>query len=318
MTKTTDSDASKDAAKNSDRARIEASVQHCYSTWGDNYYADYYGPGAPYPPVHVDLMRSTILKAGAKSVLDAGCGPASFLRHLTEDGLDLYGFDLTAEMVTEAKRIFAERGLSPDRVWQGSVIEPLAFKPPGQSATGYDAAVCVGVLPHIAAADDARVFANLHAAVRPGGTVLVEARNQLFSLFTLNRPSYAFVRDELVQADRLLDRAGTEREAVSGALDAVKGQFRMDLPPVRGGKAGEPGYDEVLSRTHNPLTLKPQFEAAGFTDVRVLFYHFHALPPMLEKSAPAFFRRESVAMEQPEDWRGYFMASAFLLCGVKA
>ena len=39
---------------------------------------------------------------------------------------------------------------------------------------------------------------------------------------------------------------------------------------------------------------------------------------MLEKAAPALFRRESVAMERPEDWRGYFMASAFLLCGVKA
>ena len=306
------------ADKDAGRARIEASVQHCYSTWGDNYYADYYGPGAPYPPVHVDLMRSTILKAGAKSVLDAGCGPASFLRHLSQDGMDLYGFDLTAEMVTEAKRIFTAQGLPPDRVWQGSVIDPQAFKPEGQLATGYDAAVCVGVLPHIAPADDARVFANLCDAVRSGGTVLVEARNQLFSLFTMNRPSYAFVRDELVQAERLLGRAGPDRDAVAGALDSVQGQFRMDLPPVRGGKAGEPGYDEVLSRTHNPLTLKPQFEAAGFKDVRVLFYHFHALPPMLEKSAPALFRRESVAMEQPEDWRGYFMASAFLLCGVKA
>ena len=136
------------ADKDAGRARIEASVQHCYSTWGDNYYADYYGPGAPYPPVHVDLMRSTILKAGAKSVLDAGCGPASFLRHLSQDGMDLYGFDLTAEMVTEAKRIFTAQGLPPDRVWQGSVIDPQAFKPEGQLATGYDAAVCVGVLTH--------------------------------------------------------------------------------------------------------------------------------------------------------------------------
>jgi hypothetical protein len=92
----------------------------------------------------------------------------------------------------------------------------------------------------------------------------------------------------------------------------------MDLPPVRRGKAGEPGYDEVLSRTHNPLVLRDSFAAAGFSNVRVLFYHFHALPPMLSGGMPELFLRESVAMERADDWRGHFMASAFLLCGYKA
>jgi hypothetical protein len=49
--------------------------------------------------------------------------------------------------------------------------------------------------------------------------------------------------------------------------------------------------------------------------MQVLFYHFHALPPMLEQAAPALFRRASVAMENPRDWRGHFMASAFVLVG---
>jgi len=73
-----------------------------------------------------------------------------------------------------------------------------------------------------------------------------------------------------------------------------------------------------LSRTHNPLVLKQQFVGAGFTDVRVLFYHFHCLPPMFEAEVPELFRRVSVAMEDPEDWRGHFMASAFLLVGNRA
>ena len=89
----------------------------------------------------------------------------------------------------------------------------------------------------------------------------------------------------------------------------------MDMPPVRKGKQEEPGYDQVLSRTHNPLTMKKLFASAGFRDVRLLFYHYHCLPPMLEKELPELFRKESLAMEDPEDWRGYFMASAFLLAG---
>lgn len=87
----------------------------------------------------------------------------------------------------------------------------------------------------------------------------------------------------------------------------------MDLPPVRTGKGGEPGYDEVVSRTHNPFVLRRQIEAAGFEDVRVLFYHYHALPPMFEATMPAFFREMSLAIEDPEDWRGHFMASAFIV-----
>ena len=90
----------------------------------------------------------------------------------------------------------------------------------------------------------------------------------------------------------------------------------MDLPPVRRGKESEPGYDEVLSRTHNPFTAREQFERAGFRDVKVLFYHYHCLPPLLESAAPALFRARSVAMEKPDDWRGHFMASAFILSGV--
>lgn len=301
------------------RTRTEAQIQRCYSTWGTSYYADFLGPGAPYPPVHIDLLRRLVLESGARTVLDAGCGPASFLRHLMADGLDLHGFDLTAEMVAEAKRIFAEHGQDAARVWQGSVLDRGTFRSArAEAPAAFDAAVCVGVMPHIAATDERTLFDNLHAAVRPGGLAIVEARNQLFSLFTLNRPSYEFIRDELVRADELLDRAGESRAPIATALEDMKQQFRMDLPPVRRGKADEPGYDEVLSRTHNPFVVKDAFAAAGFRDVRVLFYHFHALPPMFAGSAGDTFLRESVAMEQPEDWRGYFMASAFLVCGTRA
>jgi hypothetical protein len=48
----------------------------------------------------------------------------------------------------------------------------------------------------------------------------------------------------------------------------------------------------------------------------VLFYHYHCLPPLMEPAAPTLFRARSVAMEKPEDWRGHFMASAFILAGI--
>ena len=274
----------------------EELVRACYSNWSETYYDDYYGEQAPYPPVHRELVKRLLEEAGALSVLDAGCGPASFLRELVGTGLALHGFDLSPEMVEEARRVLGERG----SVWEGSVLSAESFR--GR----YDAVLCVGVLPHVPEGDDERVLANLHDALNEGGLVAVEARNQLFSLFTLNRYTYEFFRDELVRPDD---------ETVLAPLEQ---HLRMDLPPVRSGQAGAPGYDEVLSRTHNPLVLRRQVEAAGFRDVRTLFYHYHGLPPMYQSIDPAGFRRLSLAREDPRDWRGHFMASAFLLAGTRS
>jgi SAM-dependent methyltransferase len=303
------------------RDRVEAAVKNCYSTWGESYYEDYLGPGAPYPPVHIDLLRKLVMEVAPDTVLDAGCGPASFLRHLIGLGPRLSGFDLTPEMVAEAKRVFADRGLDSEQVWQGSVLDFSAFSRPGSSGAraDYDAAVCIGVLPHIAPEDEPVLFGNLFQAAKPGARVIVEARNQLFGLFTLNRPSFELFRDEFIRVDEIKSRLAQEAQSkIDDAIQEMSSGFRMDMPPIRRGKKDEAGYDEILSRTHNPFVLKQSFEAAGFRDVRTLFYHFHAMPPMLAKHEPDVFLAESLAMENPEDWRGYFMASAFLLVGSRA
>jgi SAM-dependent methyltransferase len=292
----------------------EDPIKACYSTWGESYFEDYYGAGASYPPVHLELIRRLVREAGAKRLLDAGCGPASILRVLAADGVETYGFDLTPEMVREARRVLA---VGEDRIWEGSVLAAEAYRVPAVGAS-YDAALCVGVLPHIPAETLPTVFAHIHGAVRAGGLVVVEARNQLFGLFTQNRPSYQLILDELIRADELKRKAGDRAGELQALLDDYRQHFRMDLPPVRGGKAGEPGYDEVLSRTDNPLVLRETFASAGFTNVRVLFYHYHCLPPMLGARLPDFAREQSLAMEDPGDWRGYFMASAFLLAGERA
>jgi hypothetical protein len=253
-------------SKPEDRARVEAQVQACYSTWAKTYFDDYYARASAY---------------------------------------------LTAQMVGEARRIMAEWGVPSDRFWQGSVVEASDYRrPPG----GYDAAICFGVFPHLPESLDEEAIANLHAALAPGGLVAIEARNQLFALFTLNRYSRDLFMKDLIGVDSL---PASERDALAPALAALERRFRVDLPPLRQGKDGEPGYDEVLSRTHNPFVMRGQLEAAGFRDVRLHFYHYHALPPMLESYVPSWFRQRSLALEDPADWRGHFMASAFIVTGIK-
>jgi len=297
---------------------LEQSIRHCYSTWGDRYYADYYQSDTAYPPVHTDIIRDLLQQSGASSLLDAGCGPASMLRDLNLPNLQRFGFDLTPEMVAEARRVLALQQVPYNHVWEGSVLNTHAFRcPDTPDRPLFDAAICFGVLPHIPASEDRTVLTHLINAVRPGGWIACEARNQLFALFTLNRYTRDLFRQQLIHVDDLSDRLQdpAEKVALVQALDELDRRFRMDLPPLRKGYTDEPGYDEVLSRTHNPFELVADAQAAGLTDVQTLFYHYHCLPPMFESLLPHAFRRESLALENPKDWRGYFMASAFIVVG---
>lgn len=301
---------------NSDEDRVaEAAIRKCYAGWAETYARDYYSERAPYPPIHREMIRRSLIEFGARNVLDAGCGPASILEGLADLGIDLYGFDLTPEMVAAARRKFEGLGLPADRVWIGDALDPRAFRHP--SAERFDAALCVGVLPHIPMGREIEVFANLRNAVRPGGMVVVEARNALFSLFSFNRYTRAFLHDRLIDVSSIQPEDESEAERLSSALSAVDERLRLDLPPFRDGSKDAPGYDQVLSNAHNPLELRETFAESGFTSVKTLFYHFHRLPPLCEAIAPNLFRRTSLEMENnPTDWRGHFMASAFLLLGI--
>ncbi|WP_085906807.1 class I SAM-dependent methyltransferase [Kiloniella majae] len=301
--------------KNKNIANVEKAIQHCYSTWGERYYEDYYNSENTYPPVHTDIVRKILIDEEPRNLLDVGCGPASMLRDLLDMNINLYGFDLTPEMVAEGKNILEQNDINSSQIWQGSALDPTSYQNDATELTSYDAALCFGVLPHIPEEMDTPILENINRAIAPNGLIMIEARNELFSLFTMNRPTSEFISNKLINVSSLKEKNPDEIDKIDQATNMLNQGLRLDLPPVRKGYEDEPGYDEVLSRTHNPFELKAKAEAIGITDVEILFYHYHALPPLAAHLIPDTFRRESIAMENPRDWRGYFMASAFILTG---
>jgi len=298
---------------------VEKNVKNCYSTWGKTYYDDYYGPDASYPPVHLNLIKSIVNDAGAKRILDAGCGPASMLRHLAEDNRDLYGFDLTPEMVSEAKIIMGNMGISGSRVWGGSILDSTSFFCEDEDPALYDAVISCGVFPHLSEIDEVTAIRNIYNSLEPDGIAVVEARNEFFSLFSLNRYTYEFFMEKLIPVNDLHQNASEDESSLlDDALAGLKASLRTELPPIRRGKSVELGYDEVLSRLHNPLKLERIFKDVGFRSVETLFYHFHCLPPQFSESVKNLFLQQSLELEKnPRDWRGYFMASAFCILAKK-
>ena len=296
----------------SDNRDTQSQVKQHYSVTASTY-RNHYDPAQhdsspTYPAEYfrLNLLLDRLKETSAKRVLDAGCGEGTPLMRVAELGAEIRGFDFTPEMIEEARDIFSAQGLNPDWVIVGDVQNFDSFSALMEDQP-FDAAVCFGVMPHVN--DELKALKNLHRSLRKNGRAFVEFRNELFNLITMNRFTHNYIVEEL-----FANAPPSIREATSAHLDSI---LAMDKPPLRTeAEAGKPGYDAIQARMHNPLKMDELFGEAGFTDVVIHWYHFHPTLPLLEGNGvdAAEFRKAAFAMEEnPKDWRGYFLCSAFVV-----
>lgn len=249
-----------------------------------------------YPANHFAFRQvlNVLHDEGAQRMVEIGVGQGRAIPIFTAAGIEMYGVDNDTDMVEMSAAVMAQAGLPSDRMFWGDIEDSVSLS--GIRRHGpFDALLAMGVLPHI---DYEKVaLENMRHLVKPGGTVFVECRNKLFSLVTFNRFTYEFIMDDL-----LAGVTGAAREAASNFL---KTRVDVDVPPKPTGHA---------AKYHNPLDVHEVFEAAGFDKVRIRPFHYHASMPRFEKELGAAFRAESIALEnEPSDWRGLFLCSAFVV-----
>ena len=250
-----------------------------------------------YPANHFAFQSilPALADLGATRVLEVGIGDGNAIPLLAGAGYDLAGFDIDPARVERSRERIREYGLPGEAVTWGDIQDATTY-PTVQAAAGFDALVALGVLPHVHREET--TVRNMRALVRPGGQVFVECRNKLFSLVTFNRYTYEFLMDDLFAES-------------PAPLRASLGEFlgsRLDVSTPPPPTSGHP------ATFHNPLEVPSLFEAAGFEDISVIPFHYHAAAPVLEKSDPQAFRDGSLAMENdPSGWRGLFLCSAFLV-----
>lgn len=295
-------------------------VGQFYKSAADNYSDQYHPSYKKYPAnlKRLELLLARFQDIKAKSLLDCGCGEATPISRIYDTGIEVWGFDYAPEMVERAKANLESTGLS-NRVWQGDITKASSFRPVGINLPEkFDVCLALGVLPHLTTEEDVHALRNMAAVIRQGGRIFVECRNELFGLFTLNRYSYALFCDKLIGVKQLQNKHpqySSQLEEVSTELQKF---FRLDVPPIRRGTASAPGYDAILSKFHNPFEVGDLFAKAALRIRHIHFYHYHAIPPLFEKKDPELFRKLSLEMEGNSlDWRGYFMASAFVVEAVK-
>lgn len=277
-------------------------------------YADQYDPdklwtNAEYPAnlFRLQLVRRLLAESGAQSVYELGAGDATPLVTVAGDGLRVAGNDVSPEMVRFARDNMVKHGLDPQAIALLDVQDPSAMAAEQARAGEFDAVMALGVIPHVA--DDDVFIDAMDGFLRPGGQLLLQFRNAMFSMFTFNRLTKEFVLDEL-----LVDVDPDIRAVVAADLDA---RLAVDKPPLRTRPTGD-GYDEILSRFHNPFELADAVRRHGYSDVRFHWYNYHPAYPMLASQVdPLAYRQAQVALEHEGTWRGMFLCSAGLIEATK-
>jgi SAM-dependent methyltransferase len=280
------------------------------SSYGDQYDPDklWINPVYPANLFRLQLVRRLLDECGATSVYEHGVGDATPLATIGADGLRVAGNDVSQEMVKVARSNMEAHGLDPDLITWLDVQDSGALTAEREHRGAFDAVMALGVIPHVA--DDEAFISSMDMFLRPGGRLLLQFRNSLFSMFTFNRLTKEFILDELLR-----DVPAGIRAVVAADLDA---RLDTDKPPLRTRPTGD-GYDEILSRFHNPFELADKVRAHGFSDIRFHWYNYHPAYPMLAGQIdPRAFREAQVALEHEGTWRGMFLCSAGLIEAVKA
>lgn len=207
--------------------------------------------------------------AGARRVLDAGCGTGRHVAALLGRGFDAHGFDASEEMLERARAFVGEpERFHPWRLGDEPTAELLEAAP-------FDAVIALGnVWSLILTGEDVRgSCAAFHRLVRPGGLVLLGMKAMAIRRETGN-PYLPLLKRERdgkpIWFVRFVDFDVPPLDDGSPVCDfhmlVVVGDPRSD----EGASEGDAGLHRAGRwRIWSPGELEETFTAAGFENVKV-------------------------------------------------
>lgn len=256
--------------------------------------------GYPANLIRLNIIVDRLKKNNVKTILDIGCGTCGpMIIRLLQEGFDVKGFDFSFEMVKQGRKELGKAGYKPELIHCADLEDEKTLV-----HERFDAILALGVFPHIVG--EKRALSNVRKLLNKGGVVFIEFRNDLFAAYTLNKYSLDFFLNKLINVSSLPKDVGEE------VIRFYSKRLKVDKPVKK--QNGTIAYTDVLAKFHNPLNIgEGLFKPCGFRILNTHFYHYHALPPIFENKFPTFFKEQSLQMEQPDDWRGYLMASAYVI-----
>ncbi len=117
-------------------------------------------------------------------VLDIGCGPGITAEHLVKSGFEVYGVDISPEMINECRKEFGHLSAAHFSVGKIEAMEfPDSF---------FDVVLCVGVVEYVD--DDLAAIKEMARVTKPGGTIIVTLPNRVSPYRVWQRTVYRGLR----------------------------------------------------------------------------------------------------------------------------
>lgn len=241
----------------------------------------------------LEIVIKKLNQIRPKTILDAGCGNALPLIKIKKKKFNIIGYDKSRNMVYEAKQNLEQNNLNKDLVFYGDFKNKKFSKK-------FDCIIGLGSFYYTDNFD--KVILNQTRALKKGGYLIFSLRNELFNSFTMNEYTVTFLSN-------LFSIKKFNKKAQNAFFNFFKG-FKFK------NKNFSKNIDQnnVESLVHNPLKIKDEFLKKFKLDlIDIDYYHYHCLPPPLENLLGDNFREISWKMENSADWRGIFLASAFVV-----
>lgn len=292
-------------------ADVSAHYDGSAPTYHEQYDPDLIWTNEEYPANYFRLQKviEVLRERGARSVYDLGAGEASPVIGISEAlNVEFRASDLSPEMVRIGKENLVKHDMDPAWLSLVDIRGMDAIKAEAARVGQFDAVIALGVIPHVE--DDNWFVEAMSLFLKPGGTLILQFRNSMFSMFTFNRITKHFILDEL-----MAPIPQEFKDVVAADLDR---RLAVDKPPMRRRDDGH-GYDEILSKFNNPLELAEVVKAHGFGDISYRWYNFHPTYPMVAGEIdPTQYRQGQIDLEADTSWRGMFLCSAGMIIATKA
>ena len=243
----------------------------------------------------LEIFLMLLNKYKPKNIIDAGCGAGMPLVQIKKMGFNIYGYDKSHNMVMKAKKNLKENNLSSNLASIDDFENPKHIKD--------DSIDCIlGMGAFYYSKKLILTLKTQRNKLKSNGRLIFSLRNQLFDIATLNDYSIKFYSN-LYKINKF--KPPTKKEYLK-LFQGYSNRKKYNLKNIDDNK--------VFSITHNPLTIENEIlSKAGLKCDGIYFYHFHALPPVFENIDTINFRKQSFKIENPNDWRGFFIASCFVV-----
>ena len=242
------------------------------------------------------IFVKLVKKYKPKKIIDAGCGAAMPLIDIKKKGFNIIGYDKAKNMVTEAKENLKKNRLSPDLVFYDDFENPKKIK-----NNSVDCILGMGAFYY--AKNVNKTLLNQKKKLKKNGRIIFSLRNRLFDIVTLNNYTKKFL-NEIYEIKKLKKEWKNKyKNLIGNYTDRKKIKLQKNID--------EAGVHNHIP--HNPLTITDEMAKLGLSVEGIYFYHFHAFPPVFETLDKNYFRKISWKIENPMDWRGFFLASAFVV-----